>query len=447
MAKTALPAREKYLRNAQKSVTSSCPGRVENARNPDNVNFLATPKVLGFPGYLGTRMPSNAVPDTTRAAFERLLFQHARDGIMLVRVEKQADGSHHFHIEMENPAAIERLRAIGQNEDFTGRNVAEAFPAWLNRKIAIHYEACVATRKVRRYEVVQPNSSMIHESIATPIFSADGKEVEYIMVVMRDIADRVLQERKLNAALAKAEEANRSKSEFFASMSHELRTPLNAILGFSEMMEKSIGGTLSAQHRQYIEHIHESGKHLLSIISDILDLSKMEAGQFKLHETIAAVPALAESCIQMVRERAQAKGLRLTMDIQPSMPDMVADPVRIKQILLNLLSNAIKFTDKGAITLAARFDPAAGFTFTVTDTGIGMTAAELATAQELFGQVEDAYTRNNEGTGLGLPIARHLTELHGGRLEITSRKSEGTQAVVTLPAHRAIKPAQSAAAG
>jgi signal transduction histidine kinase len=230
-------------------------------------------------------------------------------------------------------------------------------------------------------------------------------------------------------------------------MSHELRTPLNAILGFSEMMEKSIGGTLNEQHRQYIEHIHESGTHLLTIISDILDLSKIEAGQFKLHEGEVAIPALVESCIQMVRDRAQGKSLRLVTDIRKDMPGLVADPVRIKQILLNLLSNAIKFTDKGSVTLAASFDPETGFRFTVTDTGIGMTKDELATAQELFGQVEDAYTRNSDGTGLGLPIARHLAELHGGTLELTSTKSEGTCAMVTLPPSRAVQPARNASAG
>jgi signal transduction histidine kinase len=393
-------------------------------------------------------MPSASVPDVTRAAFERLLFQHARDGILLVRVEKQADGSHHFHIAMENPAAKARLAELGQVESFADRDVADAFPAWLLRKAVSHYETCVATRQVRRYEIAQPNSGVMHESIATPIFSPDGTEVDYIMVVMRDITDRVQQERKLNAALAKAEQAVRSKSEFFASMSHELRTPLNAILGFSEMMGKGIGGSLSPQHRQYIEHIHESGAHLLSIISDILDLSKIEAGQFKLHESDAAVPALVESCIQMVRERAQGKNLRLVTEIQKGMPGLAADPVRVKQILLNLLSNAIKFTDAGSVTVTASFEPMTGFRFTVTDTGIGMTGTELATAQELFGQVEDAYTRNSDGTGLGLPIARHLAELHGGMLELTSRKSEGTCAILTLPASRAVQPVQqNASAG
>jgi signal transduction histidine kinase len=392
-------------------------------------------------------MSAHSVPDVTRAAFERLLFQHARDGIMLVRVDRQPDGNFRFRIEMENPAASERLGRIGQNENFAGRDVEEVLPAWLYRKIAVHYAACVNSGEVRRYEITQPNSGLTHETIATPIFGADGKKVEYILVVMRDIADRVQQERKLNAALAKAEEANRSKSEFFDSMSHELRTPLNAILGFSEMMEKSIGGSLSVQHRQYIEHIHESGKHLLSIISDILDLSKIEAGQFKLHENAAAVPELIASCLQMVRERAQGKNLTLTTDIQSAMPALMADPVRIKQILLNLLSNAIKFTDKGSISLSAAFDPAGGFTFTVADTGIGMSKEELATALELFGQVEDAYTRNSDGTGLGLPIARHLAELHGGTLTLASRKSEGTTAMLTLPAARAIMPLQQSAAG
>jgi two-component system cell cycle sensor histidine kinase PleC len=392
-------------------------------------------------------MPAASVPDVTRAAFERLLFQHARDGIMLVRVDRQADGTHSFVIEVENPAALSRLKELGQDDSFAGRSMEEVLPAWLYRRILPHYTACIDSKDVRRYDVTQPKGGGCHETIATPILNADGSEVAYIMVVMRDIQDRVQQERKLNSALAKAEEAVRSKSQFFASMSHELRTPLNAILGFSEMMEKSIGGTLTEQHRQYIQHIHESGAHLLTIISDILDLSKIEAGQFKLHEAPCPVEPVIEGCVQMVRESAQAKRLSLVTDVQRGMPTAVMDPVRIKQILLNLLSNAIKFTDSGTISLAADFDPLAGFTFTVTDTGIGMTPEELSTALKMFGQVEDAYTRNSDGTGLGLPIARHLAELHGGTLELTSQKSKGTRAVMTLPAARALTQAPQKAAG
>jgi two-component system cell cycle sensor histidine kinase PleC len=208
------------------------------------------------------------------------------------------------------------------------------------------------------------------------------------------------------------------------------------------MMEQGIGGPLNERHRQYVEHIHSSGQHLLGIISDILDLSKIEAGQFKLRESEVALPLLAKTCVQMVEERARGKNLTLATEIDADLPLLFADPVRIKQILLNLLSNAIKFTEHGSVTLSMRFDSVEGFVLSVTDTGAGMTADELAVALEPFGQVEDAYCRNNEGTGLGLPIARHLVELHGGRLDLQSRKRVGTSAIATLPATRAAACAQ-----
>ncbi len=378
---------------------------------------------------------------------ERLLFAHSLDGMMLIRVEPGPSGEHEFRIMAENPAAIARLRGLGQAEHFAGQRIEDALPPWLARQARAQYTACMATAEARRYEITQPGSSHTHESVAVPVRAADRPEIGHIVVTMRDVAERANQERALNRALAKAEEANRSKSEFFASMSHELRTPLNAILGFSEMMGKGIGGELADRQREYVDHIHNSGQHLLRIISDILDLSKIEAGQFKLQESEAALPPLMEMCLQMVQERARRKGLRIVTEIADELPLALVDPVRIRQILLNLLSNAIKFTDQGAVTLAARFEPDRGFVISVTDTGIGMSAADLKTALEPFGQVEDAYCRNHDGTGLGLPIARHLAELHGGRLEIASRKGAGTCVTVILPPSRAIAAAKVKIAG
>jgi signal transduction histidine kinase len=379
-------------------------------------------------------LPADAEPGER----ERLFFQHSGDGMILVRVERAPDGTARFRLQAENPAAAARLASLGQAADFQDRDIEQVFPPWLYKRALIHYSACAASGQARRYEIGQPNGGITHESIATPVMSADGRDVEYILVVMRDIAERVLQERKLNSALARAEEANRSKSEFFASMSHELRTPLNAILGFSELMENGIGGALNERHRQYIEYIRGSGQHLLRIISDILDLSKIEAGRFRLHEADVSLADLAEDCLHMVHEPARRKSLDIALTVAPGVPALTADPVRIKQVLLNLLSNAIKFTEKGRITLAVSYEAETGFILSVTDTGIGMTAEELNTAMEVFGQVEDAYTRHTDGTGLGLPITRHLAELHGGCLTLTSRKDEGTCATVTLPASRAI---------
>jgi signal transduction histidine kinase len=369
---------------------------------------------------------------------ERVLFRHSQDGMLLIKVEREVSGALDFRILAENPAAISRLGLLGQDKTFAGQNIKTAFPTWLARQVDAHYSACVSTGEARRYEISQPNGALAHESIATPVISPQGDGIAYIAVTMRDIAERVSHERELNIALARAEEANRSKSEFFASMSHELRTPLNAILGFSEMMEKNIGGTLNDRHRQYVDHIHSSGQHLLRIISDILDLSKIEAGQFTLQESDTSLPPLAEICVQMIQDRAGRKGLKVICDIAPDLPTVFADPVRIKQILLNLLSNAVKFTERGSLTLAIRHQPESGFEISVSDTGIGMNVDELKIALEPFGQVQDAYTRNNDGTGLGLPITRHLAELHGGRLELTSKKGAGTCATVHLPAARAV---------
>lgn len=374
-------------------------------------------------------------PQMDRSALERLFFAYSQDGMILLRVQHGPQDEMRFIIEAENPAATARLGAIGQAEAFLGRDIREVLPAWLHARLAVHYNACATSGTACRYEIM--HGGLTHESIATPVRNAAGV-VEHIAVVMRDIGERVHQEKKLNIALARAEEANRSKSEFFASMSHELRTPLNAILGFSEMMEKGFGGSLSHQHVEYVEHIHTSGQHLLAVIADILDLSKIEAGQFRLHEQATPVAHIVESCAIMLRERALRKNLRLDVEVPQGMPDLMADPLRIKQVLLNLLSNAIRFTDEGHVTLSVEHG-AQGFTFRVTDTGIGMTPADLAVALQPFGQVEDAYTRNRDGTGLGLSIARHLTELHGGRLELVSTKGKGTEACVILPPSRAVR--------
>ena len=228
--------------------------------------------------------------DADAGELERLFFRHSKDGMLLVRVVRGEDGSERFVLQAENPAAKERLNSLGQTGDFHSRDIEAVFPAWLHKHALIHYRACVSTREVRRYEIQQPNGGMTHESIATPVIGADGKTVDYIIVVMRDIADRVIQERKLNSALAKAEEANRSKTEFFASMSHELRTPLNAILGFSELMESGIGGALNERHRQYIEYTFGGAvSTCCASFPTFWTCRKLEAGHFKLHEAMVSV--------------------------------------------------------------------------------------------------------------------------------------------------------------
>jgi signal transduction histidine kinase len=221
-------------------------------------------------------------------------------------------------------------------------------------------------------------------------------------------------------------------------MSHELRTPLNAVLGFSEAMIQGVGGPLSDKQQEYVGHIHQSGSHLLGIITDILDLSKIEAGQVVLQEQPIAIEQLVEACMLMVRERAVNKGIKMKTQVPANLPMIKADPLRLKQILINLLSNAVKFTDKGCVSLSAEYDDQTGFEFAVSDTGFGMTDSEMKIALQPFGQVESAFSRNHDGTGLGLPIARHLAVLHDGTLDLSSRPGLGTRVTVCIPSHRAL---------
>ncbi|HUH84658.1 MAG TPA: ATP-binding protein [Stellaceae bacterium] len=242
---------------------------------------------------------------------------------------------------------------------------------------------------------------------------------------------------ELERARRAAEEASRVKSEFMAHMSHELRTPLNAIIGFSEAIRDAVMGPVSARYRDYARDIHSSGSHLLRLIKDILDLSKVEAGRLELREEIVDLATLVEDCRRFFSERAAAGGLKLTVRVASDLPRVQGDEIRLKQILLNLLSNAVKFTAPGGrIMLEAAKTPDGGVALSVADTGIGMTPEEVPLALEPFRQLEGAFNRRYDGTGLGLPLARQLAELHGGTLTIDSAKDRGTTVTVTLPASR-----------
>ena len=272
-----------------------------------------------------------------------------------------------------------------------------------------------------------------------PIFDHGGRFLGY-RGTARDITPQVLAERSLRDAKEAAEAANVAKSQFLANMSHELRTPLNAIIGFSEAMELGIAGELQPRQAEYAAHIRQSGEHLHNIINDILDLAKVDAGKFELHEEADIDPrGIVDACVRLMKSHAVAGSLFLTTEIEETLPALQADPTRLKQILLNLLSNAIKFTEPGgAVIAAARCGADGAVRFEVRDTGPGMTPDEVKTALEPFGQVDAGYARRHEGTGLGLPLARRLTELHGGALTVESEKGRGTIVTVSLPAARTV---------
>jgi len=260
-----------------------------------------------------------------------------------------------------------------------------------------------------------------------------------VVTASLDITDRKEAELALITAKEEAEVASRSKTEFLANMSHELRTPLNAIIGFSQVMAEQHMGPLGSQrYVGYARDICTSAQHLLGIIGDILDVSKLEAGKVELDEEDTDIATIIRDVMQLVGERARSLEVGIEMDIPPTLPRLRADSLKLKQILLNLITNAVKFSEAGSrVVLSARFDED-GFHIAVADEGIGMDEPEIETAVTRFGQVASPWSRRHPGTGLGLPLAIGLVELHGGTLRIDSEKGIGTTVTFTLPRERAL---------
>jgi signal transduction histidine kinase len=266
-----------------------------------------------------------------------------------------------------------------------------------------------------------------------------SKEVKKREKAEENLRDRTQQ---LKEALAVAEEANRAKTEFLAKMSHELRTPLNAIIGFSEVMNLQLYGKLGGErYEEYTELIHSSGKLLLDIINDILDLSKVEAGKVELEEEAFFLRSLVKECLPIVSDHAQRAEVELISEAEDDLV-LWADRRIVKQMLLNLLSNSIKFTPLGGtVRVISHAGNDGSHILEVQDSGVGMTDTELRMAKEPFGQVQSVMTNNHAGTGLGLALVNTFMGLHGGRFDLISEKGEGTRAVLIFPAERAVKPA------
>ena len=265
------------------------------------------------------------------------------------------------------------------------------------------------------------------------------------MVEFRAEKDSLISELEEAGAISdearrRAEAANKAKSRFLATMSHELRTPLNAIMGFSEVMEKELLGPIGSDiYRDYARSIYQSGDHLLCIINEILDLSRIEAGRYDLHEETMRLTDIAEDCQRLVKIKADAKALTIVEDFAPDLPHVWADPRALRQICLNLLSNALKFTPKGGrITLIVGHTQDGGQFMTVADTGPGIPKDEIPRVLQAFGQGSLAHETAEGGTGLGLPIVQNLIHLHGGTFDLQSELRKGTEVTVMLPPQRVL---------
>lgn len=314
--------------------------------------------------------------------------------------------------------------------------------------IEVYGEELGGTFSAHDHEVLENRSMITHEenlndttfmTMKFPIINNTG-ELIGVGGIETDITDRVAVEKAYRKARDEAEMANRSKSTFLANMSHELRTPLNSIIGFSDsLLAGTLGRVEDPKHREYLQIIRTGGEHLLHLINDILDLSRIEAGKMTLEETEVDLKGVFTDSIRLTAERAGKEGIYIDNRIPTGLPKIIADERQLRQVLINLLSNAIKFTDPGGkISASAGRTDDGGIEIHIEDNGVGIGPEDLKRVLQPFVQVSDALTRKHQGSGLGLAIVNSIISQHGGTFTLESTPGEGTTAIIILPPARVL---------
>lgn len=383
---------------------------------------------------------------------QRMAMRH-RSAMMRRIVESSFDAvitvDHRSKIDLFNPAAermfaIDAVDAVGKSPDFLFRlrDPDHEQPVALTGLLDGDLQSVEGEGLRRDGSEFATELSIRQTMLGISRHKLEQREEAraFHVITARDVTVRREAEDARQRAVEEASSANRAKSEFLAAVSHELRTPLNAVIGFSEMIKDEMLGEIgNDQYVVYAEDIHRSGSHLLSIINDILDISRIEAGNRELNEEEISLNEIVESTLRMMRGRSEAVSQDLRAIVPDELPFMLADNRAIKQILVNLLTNAMKFSDDGAtITVSARLAATGGLELSVADTGIGIPPDVLERVTEPFYQVDSSLSRKFEGTGLGLPLVNSLVELHGGRLSIQSELGTGTTVRCRFPSARTV---------
>jgi cell cycle sensor histidine kinase DivJ len=400
---------------------------------PAIMNGIAGIVALGYAAGIAIRVESQHRTAEARALAGEGRYRLLADTMTDVVACHAADGD----VTFASPA-VERLLGIKPSEIcsdglFRRINVADR-PAYLTAlSDAIHKGSAAAEFRLRRGDDGETESWVWVESLMRRMEDA-AIAGGVVVSVTRDIAHRKAQEIELLKARADAEAASFAKTRFLANMSHELRTPLNAIIGFSDILAQEIFGKFEYErHREYSRLIKESGEHLLQVVNDILDMSKIEAGSFDVTPEPFDLPPVVDRCRQLMTPQAENAGVSLQLDVEENLPELCADRRACRQILLNLLSNAIKFTDRGGRVICGARREGRRIALFVRDTGIGIAPEDLPRLGNPFVQADSGYDRKHEGTGLGLSVVKGLANLHGGSMSIDSRLGEGTTVTVFLP--------------